>query len=155
MTAVPLPQPSRGGERIVILDLADAGKGTALALEAAKLAGAPVLLSRNLENDLAQAAAFVYLTRSEGLGSAVLLAMAAGVPVIVSNAGGLLEIVKHERTGWSRKIPPPKWPARSAACATTRQCARARQESPRRVRRAKFTVAQMVARTIAVYEKIS
>src|SRR5579862_494576 len=66
---VPIPQPSRGGDRIVILDLADAGKGTALALEAAKLADAPVLLSRNLESDLGEAAAFVYLTRSEGLGS--------------------------------------------------------------------------------------
>ena len=44
-------------------------------------------------------ALFLYITHSEGLGSAVLLAMAAGVPVIASNVGGLPEIVEHERTG--------------------------------------------------------
>ena len=42
---------------------------------------------------------FVYISRSEGLGSAALLAMAHGVPVVASQVGGLPEIVEHDRTG--------------------------------------------------------
>jgi glycosyltransferase involved in cell wall biosynthesis len=70
-----------------------------LALQAVKLAGFDARASRDLERDLAHAGLFVYITQSEGLGSAVLLAMAAGVPVITSNVGGLPEIVEHESTG--------------------------------------------------------
>lgn len=43
---------------------------------------------------------FVMPSRSEGLGSAALLAMAYGLPVIASRAGGLPEIVDEGKTGW-------------------------------------------------------
>ncbi len=151
---VPLQPLRSGGDRIVILDLADAGKGTALALEAAKMAGAPVLLSRNLENDLGQAASFVYLTKSEGLGSAVLLAMAAGVPVIVSNAGGLLEIVEHERTGLITENSAAEVAAAIRRLREDPQLARSLAQNARAQVEQQFTVEQMIARTIAVYEKI-
>lgn len=42
---------------------------------------------------------FVYLSESEGLGSAALLAMAHGLPVIASDTGGLPEVVRHDETG--------------------------------------------------------
>lgn len=42
---------------------------------------------------------FVYLSKSEGLGSAILLAMAHGLPVVASRAGGIPEIVRHQETG--------------------------------------------------------
>ncbi len=42
---------------------------------------------------------FVYITRSEGLGSAILLAMSAGVPVVASNIGGIPEIVVDGESG--------------------------------------------------------
>ena len=43
--------------------------------------------------------AFVHLSDSEGLGSAALLAMAHGLPVVASNVGGVPEIVRHGETG--------------------------------------------------------
>ena len=44
---------------------------------------------------------------AEGFGLAVLEAMAAGLPVVASNAGGLAELVLHERTGY---LVPPRDP---------------------------------------------
>lgn len=43
---------------------------------------------------------FLMPSLEEGLGSAALIAMAHGVPVIASRAGGLGEIVKDGETGW-------------------------------------------------------
>jgi glycosyltransferase involved in cell wall biosynthesis len=42
---------------------------------------------------------FVYITRSEGLGSAALLAMNMGVPLIASRVGGLPEVVADGISG--------------------------------------------------------
>ena len=39
------------------------------------------------------------MTRAEGLGSAALLAMSMGVPVIASNVGGLPEALGHGEAG--------------------------------------------------------
>jgi len=55
--------------------------------------------SHALWDDLPTASLFLYLTESEGLGSAALLAMAHAVPVIASQVGGLPEIVKDGITG--------------------------------------------------------
>jgi len=92
-------QPQSTGSEIVIPYSADPAKAMDLAVESVRLAGFPARVSRDLEKDLPHAGLFVYLTHSEGLGSAVLLAMAAGVPVIASNVGGLPEIIEPERTG--------------------------------------------------------
>jgi glycosyltransferase involved in cell wall biosynthesis len=74
-------------------------KGSDLLDQAAKVGGFEVLYSTDLNADLLSAAVFVYITRSEGLGSAALRAMAAGVPVVASRVGGLPEIVEHDKTG--------------------------------------------------------
>jgi glycosyltransferase involved in cell wall biosynthesis len=78
---------------------ADPQKGSALAAEACRMAGVELQFSANLAEDLPQAALFLYLTRSEGLGSAILLAMAHKTPVVASRVGGVPEIVEHGSTG--------------------------------------------------------
>lgn len=78
---------------------ADPEKGRDLLESAAERAGIELRLSGALEQDLKNASMFVYITRSEGLGSAALLAMSMGVPVIASNVGGLPEIVENGVSG--------------------------------------------------------
>ncbi len=98
---VPLDFPPASEDRslIVALDSDDPGKGKKIVEQAAKLADVAVTFSSNLKRDLPRAALFVYITELEGLGSAALLAMAAGAPVLASAVGGLPEIVEDGVTG--------------------------------------------------------
>jgi glycosyltransferase involved in cell wall biosynthesis len=77
---------------VVALASNDLQKGRDLVDEAAREAGVRVLFSDDLMRDLPHGSLFVYITRSEGLGSAVLLAMSTGVPVVASCVGGLVEV---------------------------------------------------------------
>ena len=85
---------------------------------AAVLGGFPVVFSADLESDLLHAAAFLYITRSEGLGSAALLAMAMGIPVVASRQGGLTEVFEDERSGLFVQNDQGKLRGRSNAFAT-------------------------------------
>ena len=99
---------------------------------------------------------FVMSSVAEGLGTAVLDAMAAGKPVVATQAGGLPEIISDGKTG--RLVAPgdpsalaaamvdllthPRLADAMAAAALTRvaQC---------------FSIQAMVAKNIEVYRKIS
>src|SRR5262249_26022888 len=96
---VPLLPSSQPADTIVAPASSDPKKGTALALEAARIAGATLCLATDLEIALRAAGLFVYITHSEGLGSGILLAMSAGVPVVASRVGGIPEIIEHEHSG--------------------------------------------------------
>lgn len=103
---------------------------------------------------LPEADAFALPTRSEGLGTSVLDAMAAGVPVVASAVGGVPEIVRHEESGL---LVPPGDPAALAVAlgrllddrALARRLAAGGRE---RVR--EFDIAGTVAGTEAVYRAI-
>ncbi|MBT8220876.1 MAG: glycosyltransferase family 4 protein [Bacteroidia bacterium] len=43
---------------------------------------------------------FLFTSKTEGLGSALMDAMAAGLPIVATNAGGIGEIVEHQKSGW-------------------------------------------------------
>lgn len=77
----------------------DPQKGQDLVVEAARMAGLKLVLSDALSEDFRRASMFVYITRSEGLGSAALLAMSMGVPVIASRVGGLPEVIEDGVSG--------------------------------------------------------
>ena len=78
---------------------ADPQKGRDLLVKAAEMAQIKLVLSDTLSEDLRRASMFVYITRSEGLGSAALLAMSMGVPVIASRVGGLPEVIDDGVSG--------------------------------------------------------
>ena len=75
------------------------GRVVALASKPIEIPGIKIHFTSNLWQDLSTASVFVYASEMEGLGSAALAAMAAGVPVIASRVGGLPEIIQHESTG--------------------------------------------------------
>jgi glycosyltransferase involved in cell wall biosynthesis len=74
-------------------------KRSDLALDACRRAEIDLRFSDNLPRDLPGADVFLYLSESEGLGSAILLAMASGVPVVASRLGGIPELVDDEVSG--------------------------------------------------------
>jgi Glycosyl transferases group 1/Glycosyltransferase Family 4 len=141
---------SRGG-RVVSLRTEDPMKGADLVAEAARIGGFEVHFSTDLPADLASAGVFLYVTRSEGLGSAALLAMAAGVPVVASRVGGLPEVVEHGRTGLLVDNEPT-----DIAAAVQRACQN-REEWGRNSRKSveeRFSARQMVERTREVYGQV-
>jgi hypothetical protein len=140
--------------RLLAIDFDDPRKGTNLAREAAQLAGLTLALTRNLETDMPDASAFLYLTHSEGLGSAILMAMAHGVPVIASRVGGIPEIVIDGETG----LLVENHPAEVAAAITRVQgdplFAARLGRNARRTIEAGFTPRHMADKTIRVYEQV-
>jgi glycosyltransferase involved in cell wall biosynthesis len=129
-----------------------AGRVVALASKPVEISGIPVDLTRNLWEDLSTASVFVYRSDMEGLGSAALAAMAAGVPVVASGVGGLPEVVEHGRTGFTVTDGDFQSPVRRllddpALAATMGRAGRERVER-------EFSVEAMAKRTQEVYDEV-
>lgn len=150
---VPLGDHAPGGRRIVAPATEDPAKGSRLVREAARLAGVEIHFSRSLEVDLTQAAMLVYITRQEGLGSAALLAMASGVPVLASRVGGLVEVIEDGESGvFTANDPASIARAMTGLMENAELRRRLGAEARRRVCE-KFSVAAMVRGTLDVYRK--
>jgi glycosyltransferase involved in cell wall biosynthesis len=113
--------------------------------------GVNVVLSRDLQRDLPGSKMFLYLTREEGLGSAVLLAMSAGVPVIASNVGGLPEIVVHGVTGLLTANELPAIRDKIAVLDRDPELAARLAQTARRRFLREFTLDHLADRTTAAY----
>ncbi len=141
------------GASVVALDSDDPAKGRDLVASAARLADCPVVYSSNLTKDLLSASVFLYITRAEGLGSAALLAMAMGVPVIASKVGGLPEVLGNGRAGVLVENDP--LPIAEAIQRVREDSALARTLIERGKERVAelFTAQQMVDNTMACYRR--
>jgi len=151
---VPVLEAEPGSLILAPANAGDPQKGAPLAMEAARLAGVEIALATDLERDLRRAAIFVYVTHSEGLGSGVLLAMSAGVPVVASNAGGLPEIVSHRENGLLVNNVAGEIAAAIRELRGDPAMARRLGAAGRRTVIERFTVDHMVRRTIEVYHKV-
>lgn len=96
---VDLLEPAADRGVVVALASDDPGKCNDLIRSAASGGSFPIEFSDDLPKSLPGASVFLYLSREEGLGSAALLAMAAGVPVIASDIPALREVVADGETG--------------------------------------------------------
>jgi glycosyltransferase involved in cell wall biosynthesis len=101
---------------------------------------------------LASLDVFAFPSRFEGLCLAVIEAQAAGVPVIATPVGGIRETVRDGETGWL--VPPGEVHAlaeRICWCLDHPDEARAVALKAKARVRERFSVEQMVERTLALY----
>jgi glycosyltransferase involved in cell wall biosynthesis len=139
---------------VLAMDSDDPLKGKDTIERAAALADVPVHFSRDMARDLPLAAVFVYITELEGLGSAILLAMSAGAPVVASNVGGVPEIIENDVTGLL--VPnDPRAVARGIQHMLTDRTMAVRVAAAARTRVERdFSIERMVKETIRVYERV-
>jgi glycosyltransferase involved in cell wall biosynthesis len=146
---VPLLEVSTAAGGVTVL-----AKGTALVSEAAKLAGVTPRPTVNLERDLRDAGMLLYLSDSEGLGSGALLAMSAGVPVVASKVGGLLEVIRDGENGMLVPNEPAAIAAALRRLLDNPDLSRRMGRAARQTVMDKFTVDQMVRHTMEVYRQV-
>jgi len=97
--------------------------------------------------------AFVLSSREEGLGTSVLDAMACGLPVVATAAGGIPEMVVHERTGLLGPVGDAEALAREIIRVfRDRALAERLGRAGRDLVRERFTVDRMVEENLRVYE---
>jgi glycosyl transferase family 1/glycosyl transferase family 4 len=148
---VDLPEKLAAGVRIVAPSTSDAMKGSDLAREGARIAGVDLHFSDDLQADLPAASLLVYITRSEGLGSAALLAMAYGVPVVASRVGGLPEIVSDCENGILTDNEPEAIAKAIRSALDSRDVLSA---NARRCIEKRFTAQNMVHQTLEAYGQV-
>lgn len=151
---VPLLPLTEGGTQVVCPASNDPQKGVRLVIEAARLLRVQVFPSLDLERDLGGAAVFVYVTYAEGLGSATLLAMSAGVPVVASCVGGLPEAIVNGEEGLLVENQPEAISAGIQRFLEDREFGRAVAAKARRKVESQFTEAAMVEKTQEVYRRL-
>jgi glycosyltransferase involved in cell wall biosynthesis len=99
--------------------------------------------------------AFVLSSREEGLGTSVLDAMACGLPVVATAAGGIPEMVVHERTGLLAPVGDAEGLAREIVrIFRDRALAERLGRAGRALVRERFTVDRMVEGNLRVYEAL-
>ena len=143
----------QAGAPAIALSSADPAKGRDLVEEAARLSDIPVTYSTDLHRDLEHASMFVYLTRAEGLGSAALLAMAMGIPVIGSDVGGLREALNFGEAGLLTPNDPPQIATAMRRLREDLTLAETLIERGKRRVAEHFTVQRMVERTVEAYRR--
>lgn len=125
---------------------------------AAGVAGGRILLAGYQENLFEFFSAldlYIMPSRSEGLGSSALLAMAHGLPVVATRVGGLPEIVEEGITGWL--VPPESGKALADAIADAASDPARLEEMGNNAREnaKRFSADIMVERTEALYRRLA
>ncbi len=124
----------------------------ALRHKSVDICGIKIHFVSDLWQDLSTASIFVYASEMEGLGSAVLAAMAAAVPVVASRVGGIPEIVQHGETGLL--VDDGNFERAVKQLLDDPQRAAEMGRRGRELVRQRFTIEHMVEQTKRAYEEV-
>lgn len=138
------------GGKITAQDLAASGLAAAVASGRAVWAG----YQENLFEFFSGLDVFIMPSRSEGLGSAALMAMAHALPVIATRVGGLPEIAEDGITGWLVAPESPDSLAQAIAVAAANPTMLKELGNNARLRSKEFSADIMVERTEALYRRL-
>lgn len=138
------------GGRILTEDLADTRLASAVAGGKVLLAG----YQENLFEFFSGLDVYIMPSRSEGLGSAALLAMAHALPVIATRVGGLPEVVEEGKTGWLVAPESPQSLANAIAEAASDPAPLRQLGSAARLRATQFSADIMIEQTEALYRRM-
>ena len=97
---------------------------------------------------------YVMPSRSEGLGSSALLAMAHGLPLVATRVGGLAEVVEEGRTGWLASPESPEALAEAIVAAASDRERLRRLSAAARERAGAFSSKITLDRTEALYRQL-
>lgn len=110
----------------------------------------------DVENILSSLDLFVLPSRTEGFSLSTIEAMAAGVPVIVTNSGGPGEIVTHLQDGIIVDAKSPKSMAQGVKmCLSDAELRSALSSNARRTIQSRFTEDSMVMEYVSLYDACS
>jgi glycosyltransferase involved in cell wall biosynthesis len=96
---------------------------------------------------------FVYVSRSEGLGSAAIVAMQMGIPVIASRVGGLAEVFEDAHSGLYTENHPQAIANAMRRVLDNPESTRQMIANAKLHAQEKFSPEVLVARTIAAYRR--
>ncbi|MFH0794035.1 MAG: glycosyltransferase family 4 protein [bacterium] len=151
-----LPQVAAVAPDFILLVVGAGSLEDALRAQARELGVANRVIFTGFRADIADVLAaldlFIMPSVSEGLGTAVIEAAAAGLPIIASDVGGIPDIITHGIEGWL--IAPTQSSALAEAIlrfyhdrALARRCAEAAASKARK----RFSITALVSGTEALY----
>jgi glycosyltransferase involved in cell wall biosynthesis len=97
---------------------------------------------------------FLFTSKMEGLGTSVIDAMAAGIPIVSTRAGGLAELIKSERTALSFEVGDPEGLAHQLHRLLSDKELQKSITASARGQALQLSVDQMVNRTLEVYKGV-
>lgn len=103
---------------------------------------------------LSRAACMLLTSGYEGCPLSLIEAMAAGLPIVASQAGGLSEIVDHERTGYLVAPDPTSIAGALERVLTANDGGQSMGSAARREARLRFSRERMARDTLAVYHEL-
>ena len=97
---------------------------------------------------------FLITSATEGLGTIILEAFAAGVPVVATRAGGIPELVEDEQTGLSADVGDAAKLAKDILRIFADAALRQRLSERAAMKVQEFTFSGTAAKTKAIYEEV-
>ena len=114
-----------------------------------------VLGFRNdLENVFAELSVLLYTSKEEGLGSTLLDAMAYGLPIVTTEAGGIPEIVKNEFNGLTAPVRNPQVLSEQVMRMLSDHSLREKLVANGKKYVREFSKEKMAERTLEVYRQV-